>query len=115
MVFGLQEDSKNNFTYKSSSRKECPEGSVPILEISREIVESFGSVREFLNRRGRGRKRSGVHTDDAVLSDGNVHEVCYYLCFFNGGSDLWVWLFNKTLQIFLFFLASISDERALLF
>ncbi|GLJ33825.1 hypothetical protein SUGI_0680030 [Cryptomeria japonica] len=43
--------SRDNFTYRSSSIEECPEGSVPIIEITRERVERAGSVRQYLNKR----------------------------------------------------------------
>ncbi|GLJ25978.1 hypothetical protein SUGI_0498200 [Cryptomeria japonica] len=68
--FGLQKDSKNKFTHTNSTMKECIEGTVPILEISPEVVESYGSVTQFLNRRPIDR----VHTD-TVRKDGRDHEL----------------------------------------
>ncbi|GLJ25977.1 hypothetical protein SUGI_0498180 [Cryptomeria japonica] len=47
----VSKGSKNNFMHANSTMKECPEGSVPILEITRKSVETFGSVRKFLNRK----------------------------------------------------------------
>ncbi|GLJ33826.1 hypothetical protein SUGI_0680050 [Cryptomeria japonica] len=41
--------SRDNFVYKNSSVEECPEGSVPIVEITRERVERAGSLRQYLN------------------------------------------------------------------
>ncbi|GLJ33829.1 hypothetical protein SUGI_0680150 [Cryptomeria japonica] len=41
--------SRDNFAYKNSSAEECPEGSVPIVEITRERVERAGSLRQYLN------------------------------------------------------------------
>ncbi|GLJ33827.1 hypothetical protein SUGI_0680060 [Cryptomeria japonica] len=45
----ISKGSRDNFAYKNSSAEECPEGSVPIVEITRERVERAGSLRQYLN------------------------------------------------------------------
>ena len=56
---------------KLGFKSECPEDTVVIREIKREDVERAGSVRQFLNRRGR---RNRIKPD-AVGPDNREHEV----------------------------------------
>jgi len=72
---GLEKPPKFNLDGENISKlgvkSECPEDTVVIREIKREDVERAGSVRQFLNRRGR---RNRIKPD-AVGPDNREHEV----------------------------------------
>ena len=72
---GLEKPPKFNLDGENISKlgvkSECPEDTVVIREIKREDVEIAGSVRQFLNRRGR---RNRIKPD-AVGPDNREHEV----------------------------------------
>lgn len=53
------------------AKSECPEGTLAIREIKREEVERWGSVRDFLNRGGHGRRPSRRNVDP---QDGMEHQ-----------------------------------------
>jgi hypothetical protein len=76
---GLEKPPKFNLDGENISKlgvkSECPEDTVVIREIKREDVERAGSVRQFLNRRGR---RNHIKPNSDADYDG-PHEVYLHI------------------------------------